>query len=220
MGLLLALGCSVMALDFAGAGLSDGSVVTLGYREGDDVVAAIEYLRGDARVSQIAGWGSSAGAAALLFCMACGHQTSLACCVLDGPYADVRQVAAELAERSTVGGYSAPWPVAQAVLALLDSSVQERAGVTLNDLRPVAHAPRCRAPALFLHATGDALLGAQHTEALARAYGGPRVLADVEGTHSSPRNQRALDYCGAFLRERLQLDAAPATGRVDRVPWE
>ena len=142
------------------------------------------------------------------------------------------QVAAELAERSTVGGFSAPWPVAQAVIALLDASVRERAGVTLDDLRPVARAPRCRAPALFLRATGDALLGAQHTEALARAYGGSRVIADVEGTHSSPRNRRALDYCGAFLREHLHLGAAPPAGRVDlhlgaapagrvdRVPWD
>ena len=62
--------------------------------------------------------------------------------------------------------------------------------------------------------------GAQHTEALARAYGGSRVIADVEGTHSSPRNRRALDYCGAFLREHLHLGAAPPAGRVDRVPWD
>ena len=112
------------------------------------------------------------------------------------------------------------WPVAQAVIALLDASVRERAGVTLDELRPVARAPLCRAPALFLRATGDALLGAQHTEALARAYGGSRVIADVEGTHSSPRNRRALDYCGAFLREHLHLGAAPPAGRVDRVPWD
>ena len=72
----------------------------------------------------------------------------------------------------------------------------------------------------LLRATGDALLGAQHTEALARAYGGSRVIADVEGTHSSPRNRRALDYCGAFLREHLHLGAAPPAGRVDRVPWD
>ena len=71
-----------------------------------------------------------------------------------------------------------------------------------------------------VRATGDALLGAQHTEALARAYGGSRVIADVEGTHSSPRNRRALDYCGAFLREHLHLGAAPPAGRVDRVPWD
>ena len=111
--------------------------------------------------------------------------------------------------------------------------MRERAGVTLDELRPVARAPLCRAPALFLRATGDALLGAQHTEALARAYGGSRVIADVEGTHSSPRNRRALDYCGAFLREHLHLGAAPPAGRVDlhlgaappagrvdRVPWD
>ena len=93
LALLLSLGCSVLALDFAGAGLSEGDVVTLGFREADDIAAAVQFLRGDARVSRIAGWGSSAGAAALLFCMA-KYDAALACCVLDGSYADVRQVAA------------------------------------------------------------------------------------------------------------------------------
>jgi len=93
LALLLSLGCSVLALDFAGAGLSEGDVVTLGFREADDVAAAVQFLRGDARVSRIAGWGSSAGAAALLFFMAT-YDAALACCVLDGSYADVRQVAA------------------------------------------------------------------------------------------------------------------------------
>ena len=106
------------------------------------------------------------------------------------------------------------------LVRLWTPGLRERAGVTLDELRPVARAPLCRAPALFLRATGDALLGAQHTEALARAYGGSRVIADVEGTHSSPRNRRALDYCGAFLREHLHLGAAPPAGRVDRVPWD
>ena len=39
LALLLSLGCSVLALDFAGAGLSEGDVVTLGFREADDVAA-------------------------------------------------------------------------------------------------------------------------------------------------------------------------------------
>ncbi len=93
LALLLSLGCSVLALDFAGAGLSEGDVVTLGFREADDIAAAVQFLRGDARVSRIAGWGSSAGAAALLFFMAT-YDAALACCVLDRSFADVRQVAA------------------------------------------------------------------------------------------------------------------------------
>ena len=97
--------------------------------------------------------------------------------------------------RRRAGG-GRPWPVAQAVIALLDASVRERAGVTLDELRPVARAPLCRAPALFLRATGDALLGAQHTEALARAYGGSRVIADVEGTHSLPRTVNGTGHTG------------------------
>ena len=102
LALLLSLGCSVLALDFAGAGLSEGDVVTLGFREADDIAAAVQFLRGDARVSRIAGWGSSAGAAALLFCMA-KYDAALACCVLDGSYADVRQVAACVEINQCVG---------------------------------------------------------------------------------------------------------------------
>ena len=64
--------------------------------------AAAQLLRDDARVSRIAGWGSSAGAAALLFCMA-KYDAALACCVLDGSYADVRQVAACVEINQCVG---------------------------------------------------------------------------------------------------------------------
>ena len=64
--------------------------------------AAVQFLRGDARVSRIAGWGSSAGAAALLFFMAT-YDAALACCVLDGSYADVRQVAACVEINQCVG---------------------------------------------------------------------------------------------------------------------
>ena len=77
-------------------------MVTLGFREADDIAAAVQFLRGDARVSRIAGWGSSAGAAALLFCMA-KYDAALACCVLDGSYADVRQVAACVEINQCVG---------------------------------------------------------------------------------------------------------------------
>ena len=43
LALLLSLGCSVLALDFAGAGLSEGDVVTLGFREADDIAAAVQF---------------------------------------------------------------------------------------------------------------------------------------------------------------------------------
>ena len=56
-------------------------------------------------------------------------------------------------------------------------------------------------PTLALCSFGSEMRAGQqlpplNVEALARAYGGSRVIADVEGTHSSPRNRRALDYCG------------------------
>ena len=136
-----------------------------------------------------------------------------------GPYADIHQLAAELAATRAVGGFSTPWVVARGALMLLEGSVAEKAGVSLADLRPVAHAPACEPPALFLHAEDDALVGLPHVESLVKAYGGPRVLAIVEGTHSSPRSLRTLDFVSQFLRKHLGL-AGPAPGAcLDRVPW-
>ena len=81
-----------------------------------------------------------------------------------------------------------------------------------------AHVGGCDAPALFLHAEDDALVGLAHVEALVRDYGGPRVLAVVEGTHSSPRAKRTLDFVGKFLARYLGC-AGAAIAAPERVPW-
>jgi pimeloyl-ACP methyl ester carboxylesterase len=66
LSLCLSLGITMVALDFAGSGRSEGEFVSLGYYEKDDLKAVIEHLRASERVSRIALWGRSMGAVTAL----------------------------------------------------------------------------------------------------------------------------------------------------------
>ena len=57
LSMVLALGCSLFAFDCAGSGLSDGSLVTLGWREARDLRVVLCHLRQRADVTGVALWG-------------------------------------------------------------------------------------------------------------------------------------------------------------------
>lgn len=225
---VLSLGCSLVAFDCAGSGLSDGSLVTLGWREAQDLRVVLEWLATRQDVSAVAVWGQSMGAAAIIYYQGLAakelsHQgvdlktetsprlstwPTLDAVVLDSPYADFRQLATHIANerRGVLGGFSIPTVLLDLFLSTLDASVKQRAGFSpLAKLSPIRHAPYCGVPALFIRARDDSLIAQQHVEALAMRYVGPRTLAIVEGTHSSPRDVDARKFIGRFLERRLPL---------------
>lgn len=225
---VLSLGCSLVAFDCAGSGLSDGSLVTLGWREAQDLRVVLEWLSTRQDVSAVAVWGQSMGAAAIIYYQGLaakelshrGNDTrtkttshlsawpTLDAVILDSPYADFRQLATHIANerRGVLGGFSIPTVLLDLLLSTLDASVKQRAGFSpLAKLSPIRHAPSCGVPALFIRARDDSLISQQHVEALARRYVGPRTLAIVEGTHSSPRDVDARKFIGRFLERRLPL---------------
>lgn len=66
VSVLLPLGVSVFAIDFAGSGLSDGGYVSLGANEVDDVEVVVTHLRALGTVSTVGLWGRSMGAVTAL----------------------------------------------------------------------------------------------------------------------------------------------------------
>lgn len=60
------LGLDVLLVDFRGSGGSAGDVTTIGFREADDVAAAVEYTRDNISVGPMLLFGRSMGAAAIL----------------------------------------------------------------------------------------------------------------------------------------------------------
>lgn len=128
----------------------------------------------------------------------------------------------DLASTRLIGGFSTPWVVTQAVLHFLETTILETAKFNISDLKPIDHVGDCATPALFLHAEDDSLVGISHMEALVRSYGGPRVLAMVEGTHSSPRSKRTLDFVGKFLCKHMRITPDADFARnfaLESVPW-
>jgi alpha/beta superfamily hydrolase len=64
--LTMSLGMTLFALDFGGAGLSNGEHISLGWWEREDLAAVIAHLRTLESVSTIALWGRSMGAVTAL----------------------------------------------------------------------------------------------------------------------------------------------------------
>jgi pimeloyl-ACP methyl ester carboxylesterase len=63
---LLERGIDLFSFDFSGCGNSEGQYVTLGWKEKDDLHAVLQYLKDQGRVSSVALWGRSMGAATSL----------------------------------------------------------------------------------------------------------------------------------------------------------
>lgn len=250
LSLVLSLGCSLVAFDCAGSGMSDGALVTLGWREANDLRVVLEWVHSLPDVSSIAVWGQSMGAAAALYYQGLAASATtedddddprdrvaevstwpkLDAIVLDSPYNDFQQLATHIAHerRAFFGGFTLPSMILDLLLSSLDASVNNKAGFSpLAVLSPLAHAPKCTAPALFVRARRDPLISQAHVESLAKVYAGPRTLALVEGTHSSPRDIDARKFIGKFLEKHLPLPPEhkrPPPRAVERhlgaAPWQ
>ena len=168
---------------------SDGHTVTYGVREKEDVLAAIAYLR-SARPEQareIVGLGLSMGAACLIR-GAAEVEPPLDAVIVDSAYAS----AVELTDNVLAGlpAFVRPLIAIPAVpLASLD------AGCWLPDARPIDSVDRLRAPALFIHARGDALIPYDHSCRLFERAAGPKELRLTDtGGHCSSFSLAHAEY--------------------------
>jgi acetyl esterase/lipase len=67
---------------------------------------------------------------------------SIACMVLDSPFADLTQLADEIIDKGKEHGLNVPKFVTRIALRMIKSSVQSRAGFSIQHLTPVSYAPR------------------------------------------------------------------------------
>jgi len=200
---LLQMGVTVLAFDFAGCGVSEGDTITLGYHERDDASAVIDHLRASEQVSTIALWGRSMGAATALLH---GHRDpSIAAMVLDSPFADLEQLAREIVDRVPLR--HKPAVLVNAVLRMLRSSARKRAGLDIYKLKPIEHVDACFIPALFVAGADDQFISPHHAADIHGRYGGDKNLVLVAGSHNSRRPEYLMDSIGIFFQERL---CAPA----------
>ena len=77
-------------------------------------------------------------------------------------------------------------------------------GLNLAELKPVDSAPKCKCPALFLHAIDDTLIPMTHSQENFDAYGGEgKQISFFEGDHNSERPQENMIETINFLKKYL-----------------
>jgi hypothetical protein len=197
--MLLQMGVSLFAFDFAGCGLSEGDYVTLGHYEKDDLKAVVEFLREDVEVSTIGLWGRSMGAATSL--LHGSRDPSIAAMVLDSPFADLEQLAREFVNHFPIS-YK-PGVLVGASLRCVRSSVRKRTGLDMFKLKPIEHANSCFIPAVFVAGSDDKFIGPHHSRAIHDSYAGDKNLVLVEGDHNTRRPAYLRDSICIFFHTRL-----------------
>jgi alpha/beta superfamily hydrolase len=200
---LLSLGLAVFAFDFAGSGKSDGEFVSLGYYEREDLSCIVAHLRATNVVSTIALWGRSMGAATSL--MFGDRDPSIACMILDSPFADLSQLAEEMVEKGRDQGIIVPGFVVSVALRMIQNSVKKQANFNIKHISPIAHADKCFIPALFVAGEHDDFIKKHHSEEIYEKYAGDKNLIIVEGDHNSPRPKFMFDSASIFLQTCLQI---------------
>ena len=200
---LLSLGVAVFAFDFAGSGKSDGEYVSLGYFEREDLSCIVAHLRATNVVSTIALWGRSMGAATAL--MFGDRDPSIACMILDSPFADLTLLCEEMVEKARDQGIVVPNLIVSVAIRMLQGSVKKQAGFNIKQISPISHADKCFIPALFVAGEHDDFIKKHHSEDIYEKYAGDKNLIVVEGDHNSPRPKFMFDSASIFLQTCLQI---------------
>jgi dipeptidyl aminopeptidase/acylaminoacyl peptidase len=173
--LLAEHGYGLFLFDFRAHSESEGEMVTYGYSETDDVLAAVDYLlsRPDVDPQRIGILGGSLGAATAL--RATARSTHLRAVVAESTFTSLEDEVAS--SFKTFSGLPA-FPFAPLVVAF----AQWQTGLHISEVRPiddiVSIAPR---PVFIIHGTEDGIIPAEQGLRLYQAAGEPKELWMVDG---------------------------------------
>jgi dipeptidyl aminopeptidase/acylaminoacyl peptidase len=165
---LVERGFGALLYDSRAQGASDGAYISLGYREGSDVRAAVDFVRGQAPEERIGAMGYSMGAVAAVEAAAVDERIRAVLAV--SPFATLRETVEYNLRR------------ARPLIPLVVWWGERMTGLRLEELRPVDHvaalAPR---PVLIMEAGEDGVLAPGSGRRLYEVAGEPKELWAVEG---------------------------------------
>jgi uncharacterized protein len=174
-------GLSTLIFDFRGRGESDAALCTIGYRETDDLLAAVKYVRSrpDTKALPIGVYGMSEGAAVAI--MGAGRCEDIRAVVAESPFARLDR-AVDNHYRSAFG--SAGMLLAAPVRWIGEAMIRRKCRQVSPMDEIAGIAPR---PVLLIQCEEDRLCPPDETKTLIRTAGEPTELWNVP----------AAGHCGA-----------------------
>jgi len=155
---------NVLMFDLRGHGRSEGRRASAGYREKEDLLGAIDYIkqRGITKVGVI---GFSMGAATAL--MTAARCREIGVVIADSSFADMAEIVrSEFSKRSSLPAFFLPWTLFMA---------KNIYGIDLSVLRPVDDVKKSiSAPIMIIHGERDDVIPVEHAYLLARACSNPQ----------------------------------------------
>lgn len=180
------LGYNVLLVDQAGNGNSAGFRTTVGYREADDVAAAVRWLHARHPADSVILYGVSMGAVAIMRAEAeLGVRPTAN--ILECPYGNMRQTAYNRFESMHAPGF----PMAD--LLVFWGGVQN--GFWAYGLNAEHYATQIHTPTLLLWGTADPRVTRAETDAIFAHLAGPKARHDFPGVGHQPYWKRyAADW--------------------------
>ena len=164
-------GFSVLLIDLQAHGESSGKRITFGYREAEDIEAAIRKLKDLAPGEKIGAVGVSLGAASLLYS---GEHNSFSAIVFESLYSTIDEAVTNRLQiyLGSLGSLLTP---------LLMSQLKWRLEISPDKLRPIDLVSQLQAPVLIIHGTEDRHTTLLEAEQLFAAIPEPKEFYRVRG---------------------------------------
>jgi uncharacterized protein len=205
------LGLSVLLFDFREHGASDGAGrgMSLGYREAQDISAAVDFIKREAAVERVAVIGQSLGGSSAI--LAAAQDSSIDAVIADSSIASFNDYIYDMGEQAiadsrVLRGLPLPprpswWPAP--VVSLTAARIgAPRITAPIDVIAQIS--PR---PVLLIHGTADEAVDAAHSRALYDRASGPKELWIVPGgSHCRAFSEFPAEYTSrlsAFLRQSL-----------------
>lgn len=199
--MLRRLGFNTFIFDFRGHGLSDPGVVTLGAREVNDLIDAVDVVVGLPGVDpqRLAVIGDSMGGAAAI--MAAARDLRIAAVVAESSYARLLETTDD-SFQAFLGVPAFPFAGPVQLMARIFSGVDPGQVNPADDIGQIS--PR---PVFIIHGQSDRYVPTEVGQELYEAAGEPRVIWQPVGVgHVGAFSQRLGEYAvrvNAFLRQAL-----------------
>jgi len=159
-------GYSVLLIDFQATGETKGEHITFGWKESQDVLAAVNFIRASEPNARIGIIGSSLGGAAALLAVPPLQVNAI---VLEAVYPTI-----EIATRNRLQNYFSVF--GRLMKPLLLCQLHLRLGISPNDLRPIDHIAAVHCPLLIISGASDRNTRSGDTKMLFSAANSPKDL--------------------------------------------
>lgn len=184
----LGAGISVCGFDFGGCGNAKEELITMGYREKDELSCVIDYLKKNYGFGKIILYGLSMGAFTTVLTMS--ERNDICCGIIDSAYTSVSEILKY-------------WLGSDDAYLYEDTRkyIQERAGFDIEQVDAVRVAPKITAPVLFMGGKRDKVVPMEMGKRLFDAVSSDvKVWCEFPGTHVCFRGQNADDSVRTFLK--------------------